>query len=109
MAVSGVAGYYCMGWWHDQKMEERKRIYVEAYNQNRGDQHGVFTSSNNLSSSSTAATSVNIISSDARDSVAREGGNNLVSLARKLTHRIVTTSHDKDQHSSLQRQVTKFW
>ena len=31
MLASGVAGYCAMGYWHGQKMEERKQIYVDAY------------------------------------------------------------------------------
>jgi len=31
MFASGIAGYCCMGYWQGKKMEERKRIYVDAY------------------------------------------------------------------------------
>lgn len=32
MLASGVAGYTFMGWLHGRQIEERTRIYVEAYN-----------------------------------------------------------------------------
>jgi hypothetical protein len=82
MLFSGVAGYACMDWWHDQKIEERKKIYVDAYN--NGQERG------------------------------GDGDNSLVSLARKMTRRIVgspylDSSTENANATNLQKQVTRFW
>jgi hypothetical protein len=83
MLASGVAGYACMDILHESRMEERKRIYTEAYHRN-GEQ-----SQNN-------------------------GNGRLVALARKMTHRLASSSghvsiSDLADSSGLQRQVTKMW
>ncbi len=78
MLASGIAGYVCMGYYHTQQMEKRKRIYIDAYHQGNDNSSGKLTA-----------------------------------LARKMTRRIVESSHaafaDKAESSKLQRQVTKFW
>lgn len=109
MLSSGIAGYVCMGWWYERQLEERKRIYIDAY-------HGVQAS---ISSSG-------IKGGEGRNS--SDNDERRVSLARKMTRRNVsttlssssssTTANDAhhavllnttDSPLNLQRQVTKFW
>lgn len=91
MVLSGIAGYSCMGWYHDRTMEERKRIYVEAYHHNNGVG----------ASSSTLATNSSLVSSSeyAKNNINGDGDNNrLVSLARKMTHRTLTLPNSEDTY-----------
>mmetsp|Transcript_53511 Transcript_53511/g.113648 ORF Transcript_53511/g.113648 Transcript_53511/m.113648 type:complete len:158 (-) Transcript_53511:314-787(-) len=91
MIASGITGYVSMGWWHGRILEERKRIYVEAYHngQKRRESNGKNTYNGN-------------------------DDNRLVTLARKMTRRVMDSSRnvtlqDAMNSSRLQRQVTKFW
>ena len=87
MLVSGIAGYSCMGYLHEQKIEERKRIYIDAYH------------NNNSNSKSNGESRTD----DREDS-------RLVALARKMTNRMSSLSNINSVDSSnLQRQYTKFW
>jgi len=79
MLASGIAGYYTMGYLHEQKIQETKRIYIDAY-------HNSSSSSNNNTDQSQGDSS------------------SLVSLARKMTNRITDTAE-----SRLQKQYTKYW
>ena len=79
MLASGIAGYYTMGYLHEQKIQETKRIYIDAY-------HNSSSSSNNNNAQSQGDSS------------------SLVSLARKMTNRITDTAE-----SRLQKQYTKYW
>ena len=88
MLVSGIAAYSCMGYLHEQKMEERKRIYIDAYHNN-----------NNNSNLSTGESRTD-----------DRGDSRLVALARKMTNRMSSLSNINSVDSSnLQRQYTKFW
>ena len=87
MLVSGIAGYSCMGYLHGQKIEERKRIYIDAYHNNN---------SNN--------------STNGESHTDDRGDSRLVALARKMTNRMSSLSNINSVDSSnLQRQYTKFW
>lgn len=87
MLVSGIAGYSCMGYLQEQKIEERKRIYIDAYH------------NNNSNSKSNGESRTD----DREDS-------RLVALARKMTNRMSSLSNINSVDSSnLQRQYTKFW
>ena len=84
MLASGVAGYSFMGWYTDRQIEKRKRVYIDAYHNGNGVEDG------------------------------NGSGNRLISLARKMTHRIVgnvalASSGSQMETNKLQRQVTKFW
>lgn len=107
MIASGIAGYTCMGWWHDRKMKEMERIYSEAYH--NGEQR-----SNNPFVSSSIAKNVRSFSGDGKNSNNEDSGNGLVALTRNMTRRIVASSRhatlsNATDSSRLQRQVTKFW
>ena len=82
MIASGIAGYYSMGWWHTRQLEERKRIYIDAYH-NRGDGHG--SGDNRLVSLARKMTQRFAAASSPQSSFYRT------------------------DTSILQRQVTKFW
>eukprot|EP00578_Thalassiosira_sp_NH16_P004159 CAMPEP_0181140140 /NCGR_PEP_ID=MMETSP1071-20121207/35151_1 /TAXON_ID=35127 /ORGANISM="Thalassiosira sp., Strain NH16" /LENGTH=142 /DNA_ID=CAMNT_0023227083 /DNA_START=271 /DNA_END=699 /DNA_ORIENTATION=+ len=112
MVVSGIAGYSCMGWLHDKQMEDRKRIYIEAYH--NGDQRRDSNLTNNSLAPSALPMIDSLVSSGDRNRVNGGGEHDLVSLARKMTHRVVTSaSHatplDSVESSMMQRQVTKIW
>ena len=84
MLVSGIAGYSCMGYLHEQKIEERKRIYIDAYHNNN--------------------------KSNGESRTDDRGDSRLVALARKMTNRMSSLSNINSVDSSnLQRQYTKFW
>ena len=92
MLVSGIAGYSCMGYLHEQKIEERKRIYIDAYHNNNNNNNNSNSKSNGESRT------------DDR------GDSRLVALARKMTNRMSSLSNINSVDSSnLQRQYTKFW
>lgn len=85
MLVSGIAGYSCMGYLHEQKIEERKRIYIDAYHNNNNKSNGESRTDD-------------------------RGDSRLVALARKMTNRMSSLSNINSVDSSnLQRQYTKFW
>ena len=81
MLASGIAGYYTMGYLHEQKIQKTKRIYIDAYH--------------NSSSSS---------SNNNNNAQSQGDSSSLVSLARKMTNRITDTAE-----SRLQKQYTKYW
>ena len=97
MMASGVAGYKCMGWYTERAIEQRKRAYMDVYHRN----------SNNSNNNNGV-----VVEGDKGSN----GNNRLVSLARKMTHRIVvdndvamTSPGSQLETNKLQRQVTKFW
>lgn len=97
MVSSGIAGYMCMGWWHERQMEERKRIYIDAYHQNN---HNDGTNRKAMMASPlpTSITSKATAAATSGSAKQRVGGRNnsdyddghTVSLARKMTRRIVS-------------------
>lgn len=116
MVASGIVGYTSMGWWHGRQIEERKRIYIEAYNGTvSGDDES--TTSTRLENSSVVSSSsthdsnvgVSIISNDFKNTMDGENDNRPIALARKMTYRVVSSPSNTVDSSRLQRQVTKFW
>mmetsp|Transcript_32952 Transcript_32952/g.59419 ORF Transcript_32952/g.59419 Transcript_32952/m.59419 type:complete len:166 (-) Transcript_32952:46-543(-) len=101
MIASGIAGYACMGWWHDRKMKEMERIYSDAYH--NGDRV-----------SSSIAKNVRSFPGNGKNGNNEDSDNGLVALTRNMTRRIVASSRhatlsNATDSSRLQRQVTKFW
>ena len=137
MVSSGIAGYMCMGWWHERQVEERKRIYIDAYyhqNNHHNDDVASPALSLNLLTSSTSNATATAAAATSGSAKQRAGGRNdrsdyddnnghTVSLARKMTRRIISTSPSKtttniansalinalDSPLKLPRHVTKFW
>ena len=86
-----------MGWYTERAIEQRKRAYMDVYHRN----------SNNSNNNNGV-----VVEGDKGSN----GNNRLVSLARKMTHRIVvdndvamTSPGSQLETNKLQRQVTKFW
>ncbi len=119
MLTSGIAGYACMGCWQERQLEERKRIYTDAYHQNHG------AARKELAPSPAATHATNSSSTKVSEGTS-SSSNRMVALARKMTRRIVSTSSSSSSSASsnntvlfnssnndasfkLQRQVTKFW
>ncbi len=138
MVSSGIAGYMCMGWWHERQVEWRNRIYIDAYyhqnNHHNDDVASPALSLNHPTSSTSNATAAAAAGATSGSAKQRAGGRNdrsdyddnnghTLSLARKMTRRIISTSPSTtttniansalfnalDSPLKLQRHVTKFW
>ncbi|KAL7464880.1 hypothetical protein ACHAXS_005210 [Conticribra weissflogii] len=97
MTFGGFAGFTIMEYMARAKLEEKRRIYVEAYHYNGRDDTEIVEDFDNIANDPSRMTAT---------------ASSASALARKITHKIVDVVQPFVREGSsavLNRQVTKFW
>ncbi len=97
MTFGGFAGFTIMEYMARTELEEKRRIYVEAYHYNGRDDTEIVEDFDNIANDPSRMTAT---------------ASSASALARKITHKIVDVVQPFVREGSsavLNRQVTKFW